>query len=125
MVKVFLAEGFRIVSGGTDNHLMLVDVKSKGLNGKIAQNILDEVNITVNKNTIPFETESPFVTSGIRIGTPACTTRGFKEPEFTKVAQLIVKTLTNIKGDQLAENIRSEVKAEIVELCAKFPLYKA
>lgn len=125
MVKVLSAEGFRIVSGGTDNHLMLVDVKSKGLNGKIAQHILDEVNITVNKNTIPFETESPFVTSGIRIGTPACTSRGFKETEFTKVAQLIAKTLTNIKGDQLAENIRAEVMADVAVLCAKFPLYQA
>lgn len=124
MVKVLSAEGFRIVSGGTDNHLMLVDVKSKGLNGKIAQHILDEVNITVNKNTIPFETESPFVTSGIRIGTPACTTRGFKEAEFTKVAQLIAKTLNNTKGDQLAENIRQEVMADVAALCAKFPLYQ-
>ncbi len=125
MVKVLSAEGFRIVSSGTDNHLLLVDVKSKGLNGKIAQHILDEVNITVNKNTIPFETESPFVTSGIRIGTPACTTRGFKEAEFTKVAQLIAKTLNNTKGDQLAENIRQEVMADVAALCAKFPLYQA
>lgn len=124
MVKIFAQEGFRIVSGGTDNHLMLVDVKSKGLTGKISQHILDEVGITVNKNTIPFETESPFVTSGIRVGTPACTTRGFKEAEFTTVAKLICKTLTHVQGEALAEKIRKEIVAEVKTLCQKFPLYQ-
>ncbi len=123
MVKVFVKEGFKIVSGGTDNHLMLVNVKSKGLTGKIAQTILDEVNITVNKNTIPFETESPFVTSGIRIGTPAVTTRGFKEAEVTEVAHLICTTLTHIKDNVLAEDIKHEVRVKVKELCSKHKLY--
>lgn len=110
--------GFRLVSGGTDNHLMLVDLTNKGITGKDAEKLLDEVGITVNKNTIPFETLSPFVTSGVRIGTPAVTSRGFKEEEMKKIAYFINKTIES-KGEGL-----EEIKAEVRELCAKFPLYK-
>lgn len=109
--------GFRLVSGGTDNHLMLVDLSNKGITGKEAEKLLDEVGITVNKNTIPFETLSPFVTSGIRVGTPAVTSRGFKEEEMKKIAYFINKTIEN-KGGNL-----EEIKAEVYALCAKFPLY--
>ena len=99
MVKVFnQAIGTRVISGATDNHLMLIDVRELGINGKEAESILDSVNITVNKNSIPFETLSPFKTSGIRIGTPAITTRGFKEEDAVKVAELVVKAL-QAKGD--------------------------
>ena len=106
-------EGFRIVSEGTDNHLMLVDVKTKlGITGKQAEIALDQINITVNKNTIPNETEPANVTSGIRLGTPAMTTRGFKEEEFIKVGQIISKCLKNIDN----EEIQKELKKEVLEL---------
>lgn len=120
MAKVFnQAIGTRVVSGATDNHLVLIDVRGLELNGKEAESILDSVNITVNKNSIPFETLSPFKTSGIRIGTPAITTRGFKEEDATKVAELIVKAL------QAKENEAelAEVKAGVRELTEKYPLY--
>ncbi len=110
---------FRIVSGGTDNHLLLVDVKAKGLTGKQAEATLDEVGITVNKNTIPFETESPFITSGIRIGSPAMTTRGMKESEMILIANLIADVLENIED----EKVHMEVAGKVANLCAKFPLY--
>ncbi|MDX9702964.1 MAG: serine hydroxymethyltransferase [Candidatus Auribacterota bacterium] len=113
-------EGFRIVSGGTDNHLMLVDVSSKGLTGKQAGAVLEKAGITVNKNLIPFDKESPFVTSGIRIGTPALTTRGMKEPEMKKVAQFISTALHNADDDQSLAEIRSEVR----ELSANFIMYE-
>lgn len=108
--------GFRVVSGGTDNHLMLLDLTPKGITGKEAEVLLDSVGITVNKNTIPFETLSPNVTSGIRIGTPACTTRGFKEDEMKKIAYLINKTIENKDGNL------DDVKAEILTICKKYPL---
>ncbi len=111
--------GFRIVSGGTDNHLMLVDLRPKGLTGKVAEKALDNAGITVNKNAIPFDPEKPFVTSGIRIGTPAVTTRGFKEPEIKQVAKFIIEILENPEDETLAEKIRGEIK----ELCRKFPVY--
>ncbi|EOS8072487.1 serine hydroxymethyltransferase [Enterococcus hirae] len=120
MAKVFnQAIGTRVVSGATDNHLVLIDVRGLELNGKEAESILDSVNITVNKNSIPFETLSPFKTSGIRIGTPAITTRGFKEEDAVKVAELIVKAL------QAKENEAelAEVKAGVRELTEKYPLY--
>lgn len=120
MAKVFnQAIGTRVVSGATDNHLVLIDVRGLELNGKEAESILDSVNITVNKNSIPFETLSPFKTSGIRIGTPAITTRGFKEEDAAKVAELIVKSL------QAKENEAelAEVKAGVRELTEKYPLY--
>ncbi len=117
--------GYRLVSGGTDNHLMLVDVKtSKGITGKVAQHALDLVNITVNKNTIPNETESPFVTSGIRLGTPAMTTRGMKEPQMKKIAELIDLTLSNLDAEGNVEpKTAKKVMAGVKELCTKFSLY--
>ena len=109
-------QGFRLVSGGTDNHLMLIDVKSKGLTGKEAETMLDDANVTVNKNTIPFETESPSVTSGIRIGTPAVTSRGMKEAEMGEIAAIFETVL--LKKDQ--EQAKEMVKA----LTDRFPLYE-
>jgi glycine hydroxymethyltransferase len=118
-----LAEGmirnrFRIVSGGTDNHLMLVDVGGRGLTGKECQAALDEAGITVNKNTIPFETRSPFLGSGIRLGSPAVTTRGMKEPEMAAVADMISEVLLDIKNLDTARQVRERVR----ELTAKYPL---
>ena len=113
------ADGFRIVSGGTNNHLMLVDLTSKKITGKEAQALLEDVNITVNKNTIPFETLSPFVTSGIRIGTPALTTRGFKEEDMNEVADIISLVLNNPADEDKKILARERVAA----LCKKYPLY--
>ena len=109
--------GFKLVSGGTDTHLVSVNVKSRGFTGREAENLLDEVGITVNKNTIPFETESPFVTSGIRLGTPALTTRGLKEAEMLEIAELISKTLDRNTTDY------SEIKSKVKEITERFPLY--
>ncbi len=114
------ADGFRIVTGGTDNHLMLVDLTSKNLTGKVAQNLLDEVNITVNKNTIPFEPLSPFVTSGIRLGSPALTTRGFKEDDMKEVADIIALVLDHPEDAASKE----EAKKRVAALCKKYPLYE-
>lgn len=113
-------QGLRIVSGGTDNHLILADVKSSfGLTGKEAEERLDSVDITLNKNTIPFDQEKPFIASGIRLGTPALTTRGFREPEFHRVASLIIKALQ----PELTDEISREIKAEVRELTSGLPLY--
>lgn len=112
--------GLRLVSGGTDNHLMLVDLTGVGITGKAAEARLDQVKITVNKNTIPFETRSPFVTSGIRIGTPALTSRGMGTDEMDRVADLIHRTLTASETD---EKTFAKVRDEVSELCAAFPLY--
>lgn len=121
MAKVFNSvEDIRIVSGGTDNHLLLLEVTDLGMNGKEAEAILDSVKITVNKNTIPFETLSPFKTSGIRIGTPAITTRGFKEDDAAKVAELIVRALTHKDDADALAQIRNEVH----ELTSKHPIYQ-
>ncbi|VQI18828.1 serine hydroxymethyltransferase [Streptococcus pneumoniae] len=121
MADVFLQDhDFRIISGGTENHLFLVDVTKVVENGKVAQNLLDEVNITLNKNSIPYETLSPFKTSGIRIGTAAITARGFGEEESRKVAELIIKTLKNAENEAVLEEVRSAVK----ELTDAFPLYE-
>lgn len=121
MVEVFVQDpDFRIISGGTENHLFLVDVTKVVENGKVAQNLLDEVNITLNKNSIPYETLSPFKTSGIRIGSAAITARGFGEEESHKVAELIIKTLKNAGNEAVLEEVRSEVKA----LTDAFPLYE-
>jgi len=114
-----LERGFNVVSGGTDNHLMLVDLRSKGLTGKVAEQALDRAGITVNKNTVPKETQSPFVTSGIRIGTAAVTTRGMKEPEMRRIAELIDVTLRSPEDGDVAKRVREEVR----ELTAAFPLY--
>lgn len=121
MADVFLQDtDFRIISGGTENHLFLVDVTKVVENGKVAQNLLDEVNITLNKNSIPYESLSPFKTSGIRIGSAAITARGFGEEESRKVAELIIKTLKNAENEAVLEEVRSAVK----ELTDAFPLYE-
>jgi len=114
------AEGLTLVSGGTDNHLVLIDVRNLGLTGKVAEHLLDEVNITTNKNTIPFDPESPFVTSGVRMGTPAVTTRGFDEAAMKEVAAIIALTLKNPEDASKHEEARSRVAA----LCARFPMYE-
>lgn len=119
LADIMDGEGFRLVAGGTDTHLFLVDLSSKGLTGKEAQESLDEVGITVNKNTIPFETQSSIVTSGIRVGTPAVTTRGMKEPEMKIIGRAISRVLHNL-GDNAVKN---ETKKTIRELCDSFPLY--
>lgn len=113
-------EGIRIVSGGSDNHVMLLDVSALGLTGKVAEHILDEVGITVNKNTIPFDTASPFITSGVRIGTPAVTSRGFKEAEMKEIASIIAKLL---KNNEDAEVLK-EAKERVATLTSNFPLYE-
>lgn len=113
-------KGYRIVSGGTDNHLMLVDLRNKGLTGKVAEEALDRAGITVNKNGIPFDTESPFITSGIRIGTPAITSRGLKTDEMDKIACFIDLVLSDVENKSLQDKVKEEVK----ELCKKFPIYK-
>ena len=107
---------FRLVSGGTDNHLILVDLRNKGITGKDAEARLDAVGITVNKNTIPFDPQSPFVTSGIRLGTPAVTTRGMGEQEMQLIADLIDRTLGK-------ESDLGQIKSEVLALTARFPLY--
>ena len=117
MADEFQKCGVRLVSGGTDNHLMLVDLRDKDMTGKELEKMLDEVNITVNKNTIPFETTSPFVTSGIRVGTPSITTRGFKEEDARLVARLIAKIIAE------KESAFAFVSAEVKKLCEKYPLY--
>ena len=117
MADEFTRCGVRLVSGGTDNHLMLVDLRDKGMTGKELEKMLDEVNITVNKNTIPFEETSPFITSGIRIGTPSITSRGFKEEDARQIARLISKIIAE------KENAFDSVRAEVRKLCEKYPLY--
>lgn len=113
-------KGFRIVSGGTDNHLMLVDLRSKNITGKEAQFLLDEIGITANRNTIPFEPLSPFVTSGIRLGTPALTTRGLKEEDIREVADIIADVIENREDGAVIETAKAKVQA----ICKKFPLYE-
>ncbi|MQA89851.1 MAG: aminotransferase class I/II-fold pyridoxal phosphate-dependent enzyme [Gemmatimonas sp.] len=115
-----LEHGFDLVSGGTDNHLLLVDLRSKGVTGKVAEKALERAGITVNKNTVPGETESPFVTSGIRIGTPALTTRGVGEAEMSEIAGLIDRAIVGREDESTLERIRGEVG----EMCGRFPLYR-
>lgn len=119
LAEGLIAEGFRLVSGGTDNHLLLVDVRGQKMTGKTAEHLLDEVGVTCNKNTIPFDPESPFVTSGIRLGTAAVTTRGFKEAEMKEVAAIIGLVLNNPED---AEK-QSEAAQRVAALCAKYPMY--
>jgi glycine hydroxymethyltransferase len=120
MAKTLQARGYKIVSGGTDNHLFLLDLSDKGITGKAADAALGNANITVNKNTVPNDPQSPFVTSGLRIGSPAITTRGFKESEAEIVAHWIADVIDNIDDADVSERVKSEV----VELCEKFPVYK-
>ena len=118
MSETFVELGIKLVSGGTDNHLMLLDLSDTDVTGKQLENMLDEVNITLNKNAVPFDKRSPFITSGVRIGTPSVTTRGFKEDDCRKIAELIVKIIKE------KENAYEEVRAEVKQLIAKYPLYK-
>ena len=111
-------QGFRVVSGGTDNHLMLLDLQPFGITGKEMEARLDSVHITVNKNTIPNDPQSPFVTSGIRVGTPAVTSRGFKEPEMIKIAGWMKEIAENY------EDSKDRISKEVMELCAQFPIYE-
>lgn len=121
MAEALSKEGFRIVSGGTDNHLIAVDVKgSVNITGKVAEETLDKVGITCNKNTIPFDQEKPFVTSGIRLGTPAATTRGFDETAFEEVAKIISLALKNHED----ETKLNEAKSRVLALTEKYPLYQ-
>lgn len=113
------AQGFTLVSGGTDNHLMLVDVRAQNLTGKVAERLLDDVDVTVNKNTIPFDPASPFVTSGVRIGTPALTSQGFLEDDFREVGAIIALALQNPDSEESKDEARRRVAA----LCSKYPLY--
>ncbi|MBQ2669775.1 MAG: serine hydroxymethyltransferase [Clostridia bacterium] len=118
LAKTLQDEGFKLVSGGTDNHLMLLDLTSTDVTGKDAEHMLDEVGITVNKNAIPFDQRSPFITSGLRIGTPASTSRGFKEDDMVEIGKLIAMTIKDFEGN------KDEVKARVKALCDKYPLYK-
>jgi len=119
LAEVLIEEGVEIVSNGTDNHLLLLNVKSLGLTGKVAEHALDEVGITTNKNTIPYDTESPFVTSGIRIGTPAVTSRGFKEEDMKEVGAIIAAVLKNPED----EAVKAQAKERVIALTDKHPLY--
>lgn len=115
----FQEKGYKLVSGGTDNHLILIDLRNKNLTGKKAEQALEEASITLNKNMVPFDDESPFVTSGIRIGTPAMTSRGFEEDEFKKVAEMIDRVLQSPDD----EEVKQQVADEVYDLCEQFPLY--
>ena len=120
MAKAFVAKGYGIISGGTDNHLMLIDLRNKNITGKLAEHALEKADITVNKNMVPFDDKSPFVTSGIRVGTAAVTTRGLKEQDMEEIVNLIDQVLTNPEDEtQLAA-----VKTAVSALASRFPLYK-
>ena len=119
LASVIVEKGFDVVSGGTDNHLFLVDLSDKGLTGKAAAKALHKAGITVNKNTVPFDQQSPFVTSGIRVGTPALTTRGMKEPEMEEVGSMMARVLGNLENEDVISSVREEVSG----LVERFPLY--
>lgn len=119
LAQALMAKGFRLTSGGTDNHLMLMDLRKSELTGKVAQETLDKARITVNKNAVPFDTRSPFVTSGIRIGTPAVTTRGMKDQEMVSIANFISRALDHVGDD----GALGAIAREVGELCRKFPVY--
>jgi glycine hydroxymethyltransferase len=119
LAEALMSKGFRLTSEGTENHLMLVDLRQSELTGKVAQETLDKAHITVNKNAVPFDTRSPFVTSGIRIGTPAVTTRGMKEKEMTAIAELIARVLNHVTD----ESVLKAVAGEVGDLCKRFPVY--
>jgi glycine hydroxymethyltransferase len=120
MAKVLMDRGYNIVSGGTDNHLFLVDLINKGITGKDADAALGEANITVNKNSVPNDPQSPFVTSGLRIGTPAVTTRGFNESEVTQVAGWICDILDDINNESTGQR----VKQQVLDICKRYPVYQ-
>jgi len=119
LARALMANGFRLTSDGTDNHLMLVDLRKSEITGKVAQETLDKARITVNKNGVPFDTRSPFVTSGIRIGTPAVTSRGMKEKEMTQIGALIARALGAVGDESKLHAVADDVGA----LCKKFPVY--
>ncbi|MDE2997074.1 MAG: serine hydroxymethyltransferase [Bacteroidota bacterium] len=119
MTEAFLERGYSVVSGGTDNHLALIDLRNKGITGKQAEEALQAADVTVNKNMVPYDTQSPFVTSGIRVGTPAMTTRGLKEDEFREIVAMMDRIITNPTN----EDVIQEVKGAIHEMTARFPLY--
>ncbi|RZK57228.1 MAG: serine hydroxymethyltransferase [Pedobacter sp.] len=120
MAKAFVAKGYGIISGGTDNHLMLIDLRNKNITGKLAENALEKADITVNKNMVPFDDKSPFVTSGMRVGTAAITSRGFKETEMQEIVDLIDEVLSNPEDEQNLQSVKEKVQA----LVSNFPLYK-
>jgi glycine hydroxymethyltransferase len=120
MAEIFISRGFDVVSGGTDNHLMLVSLIAKGITGKDADAALNKAHITVNKNAVPNDPESPFITSGIRVGTPAPTTRGFKEDQVTEIANLMCDVMENINDEAVISAVREKVSV----LCSRFPVYK-
>ena len=117
--QALIEKGYAIISGGTDNHLFMMDLSKTELTGKMAEETLDKAGMTVNKNTIPFETRKPFIASGVRIGTPACTTRGMKESEMKKIAAFIHRALQNPSESEL-----SKIKKEVTDLCRSFPFYQ-
>lgn len=119
MAQCFVDKGYKVISGGTDNHCMLIDLRSKNISGKLAENTLVKADITVNKNMVPFDDKSPFVTSGIRVGTSAITTRGLKEKHIPKIVNLIDKVLMNHEN----EKVLSEVKKEVNKIMKTFPLF--
>jgi len=119
LCKYLKEKGFDIVSGGTDNHLMLVNLNNLNITGKDAEAAMSKAGIIANKNTVPFETRSPFITSGVRLGTPACTTRGMKEKEMELIADYIEIAIKNAEND----NLLSETSGKVRELCSKFPVY--
>jgi glycine hydroxymethyltransferase len=119
MAKAFVTRGYQLISGGTDNHLMLIDLRNKNLTGKKAQETLDKAHITLNKNAVPFDDKSPFVTSGIRVGVPAVTTRGMNEAHMETVVSMIDKVLMNADDENTIASVKTEVKA----FMQQFPLY--
>ncbi|MGD9811656.1 MAG: serine hydroxymethyltransferase [Sphingobium sp.] len=125
LADTLMQEGLGVVSGGTDNHLMLVDLRAKDATGKAAEKALDRAYITCNKNSVPFDTASPFVTSGIRLGTPACTTRGFGEDEFREIGSLIAKVVEGLKrnGEEGDGQVEAHVRDRVSALCSRFPIY--
>ena len=125
MFALSSAKLFEIVSGDTDCHMLLINLTNKGVTGKLAENILDKAGITCNKNSVPFDEKSPFITSGIRLGTAAGTTRGFKEKEFIFVGELISEVIDSINKSNISlEQTVKNVRVKVTELCKKFPLYQ-
>jgi glycine hydroxymethyltransferase len=124
MADVVMQRGYKVVSGGTDNHLFLWDLIDKGLTGKDVENALGEANITVNKNAVPNDPQSPFVTSGIRIGTPAMTTRGFIEEDAKALANWMCDIVDSMKGDSADESVIAGVRDQVLDICKRLPVYE-
>jgi glycine hydroxymethyltransferase len=122
--KTLIERGYDILTGGTINHIVLLDLRKHGLTGKLASESLDRAGITSNKNTVPFDPTSPFITSGVRLGTPACTTRGFKENDFKAVGNLIADVLDGLKQFENNSKIEKEVYVKVTEITKKFPIYQ-